>query len=102
ARARCITPRGGRSVNEYKLVDPFLNMPKTPEEAKRNPVTDPNIARWFKDSRVLFEGATFEQMVQNMDEAGIEMGIVTAAPEGDGGRSTWSVGSNVSDEAFEA
>src|SRR5262245_50172027 len=76
-------------------------MPKTPEEGRTNPLTDPNIKRWFKDSRVLWEGATFEQKCDNMDEAGIEMGILTASPEGSG-RTTWSVGSNISDEAFEA
>ena len=56
-------------MNEYLLVDPFLNMPKSPEEAKKEQVRDPNIARWFKDSRVLWEGASWEDMVKNMDEA---------------------------------
>src|SRR5439155_852123 len=67
----------------------------------REQVRDPNMTRWFKDSRVLWEGATFEDMVANMDLAGIEMGVITAAPH-QVPRLPYSVGMNVTDEAFEA
>jgi predicted TIM-barrel fold metal-dependent hydrolase len=88
---------------DYKLVDPFLNMPKTPEEAKANRLDDPNMKRWFKDSRVLWEGATFEDMVANMDMAGIEKGIITASAGGDPSfGSVWSVGRSTTEEQFEA
>ena len=64
-------------TGEYKLVDPFLNLPHDPAEGPRE--MDPNIARWFKDSKALVNGATIEEMVADMDEAGIEMGIVTVS-----------------------
>lgn len=66
---------------DYKLVDPFLNLPPTPEEA-RTRVMDPNIARWFKNSRALFEGATPAQMVADMDANNVEKALLTIANRG--------------------
>ena len=84
---------------EYKLIDPFLNMPRVPGTG---PATqDPNIARWFKDSKALFNGATNEEMVADMDEAGIEMGIITASG-GSVPTSPYAIGQEVSDEVFDA
>src|SRR5262245_30633579 len=78
-------------------------MPKTPEEAKKDVLADPNMKRWFKDSRVLWEGATWEDMVKNMDEAGIEKGILTASPSQPGRNfAPWAVGQNITEESFEA
>jgi hypothetical protein len=36
-------------LNDYKLVDPFLNLPADPNDKTR--VIDPNIARWFRTRR---------------------------------------------------
>ena len=33
-------------AGEFKLIDPFLNLPSDPNDKTR--VIDPNIARWFK------------------------------------------------------
>lgn len=67
-------------MNEYKLVDPFLNLPADPNDKTR--VIDPNIARWFKDSKAMIHGATIDEMVADMDASNIEMGIVTASSGG--------------------
>jgi predicted TIM-barrel fold metal-dependent hydrolase len=66
---------------DYKFVDPFMNMPPSPEEA-RSRAMDPNIARWFKNSRTLFEGATPDEMVADMTANNIERAMVTIAGRG--------------------
>ena len=83
-------------MGEYKLIDPFLNMPG-PKGQQRT--QDPNIARWFKDSKALFEGATPQEMLADMDETGIEMGILTCSA---GGVPTnpYQVGQNVTEEGL--
>src|SRR5687767_801646 len=85
---------------EYQLVDPFMNYP--PEPGKVGHV-DPNIARWFKNSKARLQGATVEEMVADMDEGGVQVGIVTIRP-GErmaAGTSPWSVGQGITDESFD-
>ena len=82
----------------FKLVDPFLNLPADPNDKTR--VIDPNIARWFKDSKAMINGATIEEMVADMDESGIEFGIVTASAGGVPER-PYMVGQNNSDAALD-
>lgn len=81
---------------DYKLIDPFLNMPARKGQQRTQ---DPNIARWFKDSKALFEGATPDEMVADMDETGIEKGILTVSA---GGVATnpYAVGQNVTEEGL--
>src|SRR2546428_10116606 len=63
-------------AQEYKLVDPFVSLPEPPQGEHRQ--LDPNIARWFRHSKALLAGATIDDMIADMDEAGIETAILTA------------------------
>jgi hypothetical protein len=85
-------------AGEYKLVDPFFNMPRPPGP---NPNADPNIMRWFKDSKAMVNGATHEEMLADMDEAGIEFGMVTIQG-GTQKTGYYAVGQEVSDESLDA
>ncbi len=85
-------------AQEYKLVDPFIGLPpKAP-----NPSQDPNIARWFRNSKALMEGATVEQMVADMDECSIEAAILTATGQPELPTGPYSVGQRITDETFDA
>jgi hypothetical protein len=85
-------------LGDYKLVDPFLNLPSEPGTVR---TPDPNIARWFKDSKALLHGATIDDMVADMDETGIESGIVTASSGGVPDH-PYNVGQNQDEEPFVA
>lgn len=85
-------------AREFKLVDPFLNMPRNPAEKAD---IDPNIARWFKDSKAMIHGATPQEMLADMDEAGIEKGMITVNP-GQIPTGYYTVGQNVTEASFEA
>ena len=43
-------------AQEYQLIDPFVSLPEPPQGEHRQ--LDPNIARWFRHSKALLEGAT--------------------------------------------
>ncbi len=84
---------------DIELIDPFLNL--------RDPETvapmDPNMARWFKGSPHLDAGFTFDEMIEEMDKAGIEKGILLTAGQSANPHpgSPWKVGMDITDEAFE-
>jgi len=83
----------------YKLVDAFLQMPQLSPRAQEQKI-DPNIAKWFKPGDAVKFGFTLEELVRDMDAAGVEKGVLTAAalrlaP------SPYSVGQNISDETYE-
>jgi uncharacterized protein len=85
-------------AQEYKLIDPFIGLPpKGP-----NPSQDPNIAKWFRNSKALMEGATVEQMVADMDASSIEAAILTAQGAPGLPVGPYSVGQRIDDEGFDA
>ena len=88
-------------AQEYQLIDPFVSLPEPPQGEHRQ--LDPNIARWFRHSKALLAGATIDDMIADMDEAGIETAILTAdgVPRGLH-KSPYTVGQNVDDESFDA
>ena len=59
---------------QYGLVDTLMNLPDPPGGRREE---DPNIARWFHQSKVLREGAAIEQTLADMDAASIERGLLT-------------------------
>ena len=83
----------------YKLIDPFFNL-RDPETV---PPMDANMARWFKGSPHLVHGYTFEDMIAEMDKAGIEKGILLTAGQSANKHpgTPWKVGMDITDEAFE-
>lgn len=83
-------------MNEYLLVDAMIGI--TPPDAHR--VLDPNITRWFKPSEQVASGATIEEIVAEMDAAGVEHGHLTAW-SGDPDSGAYTVSSDYSDETFE-
>jgi predicted TIM-barrel fold metal-dependent hydrolase len=87
-------------AGEYKLVDGLMGLPPPPKKEARK--VDPNIARWFKPSKTMSEGATLEEMVADMDATGIEKGHITAAIMGRISGRTYGVGQDIPDELFEA
>ena len=83
----------------FKLVDAFLQMPQLSRRAQEQKI-DPNIAKWFKPGDAVKFGFTLEELLRDMDAAGVEKGVLTAAalrlsP------SPYSVGQNISDETYE-
>ena len=61
----------------YKLVDAFLQVPPL---AGKKPVRqiDPNIDKWFKPGEQVRQGFTVNDLVHDMDAAGVERGVMTA------------------------
>ena len=47
-------------AGKYSLVDAMTGMPSPPRKEARK--LDPNIARWFKPSKEMSEGATLEDI----------------------------------------
>ena len=84
----------------YKLIDPFLNLPQDPATVRK---MDPNMARWFKGSKHMIEGATFEDMIAEMDKAGIEKGMLLTAGKSANAHpgNAWTTGQDITDEAFD-
>jgi predicted TIM-barrel fold metal-dependent hydrolase len=62
-------------TDDIKLMDAFINMPVPPGQV---PERQSSVRRWFKDSKALMEGYTVEELVRDMDEAGVEKGLLTA------------------------
>ncbi len=83
-------------MNTYSLVDAMIGI--TPPDPHR--VLDANITRWFKPSENVASGATVEEIITEMDAAGVEKGHLTAW-SGDPGSGAYSVPSDYSDETFE-
>jgi len=73
--------------------------PRPPAQARK---LDPNIARWFKGSKEMTQGATFEEMVAAMDAGGVEFAHLTAAVMGRVSSPTYGVGQDIPDQLFEA
>ncbi len=84
-------------AEQYQLIDPFVGPP--PKEPNKS--QDPNIARWFRNSKALMEGATIEQMVADMDESQIEAAIMTATGQPELPTGPYSVGQRIDDERFD-
>src|SRR5437762_2971525 len=84
---------------DYLIADPFITLPSGGEQRH----VDPSLARLFKKSDAYFKSETVEDMIQNMDEAGIEVAVVhsrtagTQIPE-----NPWAVGQGATDAGFDA
>jgi uncharacterized protein len=87
-------------AGKYRLVDAMTGMPSPPRKAGRK--LDPNIARWFKGSKAMVEGATLEEMVAAMDAGDVEFAHVTAAIMGRVSGAAYGVGQDIPDELFES
>ncbi len=61
---------------------------------------DPNIAKWFKPGDAVKFGFTLDDLLRDMDAAGVEKGVLTAAALRLAS-SPYSVGQNISDETYE-
>ena len=84
----------------YRLVDAMIGMPSPPRKEARK--LDPNIARWFKPSKEMSEGATLDDMVRDMDAGNVEFAHLTAAIMGRVANPTYGVGQDIPDPLFEA
>ena len=78
----------------------MTGMPSPPRPQARK--LDPNIARWFKASKEMTEGATLEEMAAEMDAGDVEFAHVTAAIMGRVADPTYGVGQDIPDPLFEA
>jgi predicted TIM-barrel fold metal-dependent hydrolase len=61
---------------------------------------DPNIQKWFRPNQAFAEGAAVEDVIAEMETAGVEKGVLTAGAlrlE----KSPYTVGQHISDETFE-
>ena len=87
-------------AGKYRLVDAMTGMPSPPRKEARK--LDPNIARWFKPSKEMSEGATLEDMVRDMDAGDVEFAHLTAAIMGRVANPTYGVGQDIPDPLFEA
>ena len=85
---------------KYRLVDAMTGMPSPPRPQARK--LDPNIARWFKASKEMSQGATLEEMVAAMDAGDVEFAHLTAAIMGRVANPTYVVGQDIPDPLFEA
>jgi hypothetical protein len=83
----------------FKLVDAFLQVPPL---AGRKSVQriDPNIDKWFKPGEQVRQGFTLDELVRDMDAAGVERGVMTAGVMRQT-PSPYSVGQGISDETYE-
>jgi len=87
-------------AGEYKLVDAFVGLPTPPKRTAQERPLDPNIAKWFRPEKAFSHGATIEDVVNEMEAAGVEKGVLTASPmrlE----KSPYAVGQRISDETFD-
>ncbi|HEV2173649.1 MAG TPA: hypothetical protein VGR71_08780, partial [Nitrospira sp.] len=87
-------------AGEYKLVDAFVGLPQRPREQKQPPPMDPNIAKWFKPGKAFSQGTTIEDVIEEMDTAGVEKGVLTAGAL-QLHRSPYQVGQNIPDELYD-
>ncbi|MGO9056743.1 MAG: amidohydrolase family protein [Candidatus Binataceae bacterium] len=87
-------------AGSYRLIDALIGMPAPPRKEARK--LDPNIARWFKGSKQMTEGATLEDMVTDMDAGDVEFAHLTAAIMGRAGNPAYGVGQDIPDQLFEA
>src|SRR5260370_25363919 len=87
-------------AGKYRLVDAMIGMPPPPRKEARK--LDPNIARWFKASREMSEGATLEDMVRDRVAGEVEFAHLTAAIMGRVANPTYGVSQNIPDPLFEA
>jgi uncharacterized protein len=63
-----------RTMADYKLIDGWVNMP-----AEHKVGYSPAVARWFKsDQTQRMKGATLEDLISDMDAAGVEKALVCA------------------------
>ncbi|MBV8845073.1 MAG: hypothetical protein JO307_19880, partial [Bryobacterales bacterium] len=87
-------------ASEYKLVDAFVGLPGRPGQSAQNRAIDPNIQKWFRTGQAFAEGTTIEDVIAEMDIAGVEKGVLTAgALRLD--KSPYTTGQHISDDAFE-
>ncbi len=84
----------------FRLVDAMIGMPSPPRKQARK--LDPNIARWFKASKEMSEGATLDDMVRDMDAGNVEFAHLTAAIMGRVANPTYGVGQDIPDPLFDA
>jgi predicted TIM-barrel fold metal-dependent hydrolase len=89
-------------AGKYRLVDAMTGMPSPPRPQEQARKLDPNIARWFKGSKAMTEGATLDDMVAAMDAGDVEFAHVTAAIMGRVSGPTYGVGQDVPDPLFES
>ena len=89
-------------AGKYRLVDAMTGMPSRPRPQAQARKLDPNIARWFKPSREMSEGATLDDMVAAMDAGDVEFAHVTAAIMGRVASPTYGVGQDIPDALFDA
>ena len=87
---------------KYKLVDAMTGMPSPPRPQAQARKLDPNIARWFKGSPAMTQGATLEEMVADMDAGDVEFAHVTAAIMGRVASPTYGVGQDIPEPLFES
>lgn len=89
-------------AGKYKLVDAMTGMPSPPRPQAQARKLDPNIARWFKGSKAMTEGATLEDMVAAMDAGEVEFAHVTAAIMGRVSGPAYGVGQDIPEPLFDA
>src|SRR5689334_7505054 len=88
-------------AREYGLVDPFITIPAAGGGAR---TLDPSLSRIFARSTTYFaETVTVENMIEDMDEAGIEKAVVHTRTAGTQiPPNPFNVGQNPDDETFDA
>jgi predicted TIM-barrel fold metal-dependent hydrolase len=87
-------------TRDYLIADPFITLPSAPGLERH---VDPSLARLFKKSDAYFKSETVEDMIQNMDQAGIEVAVVHSRTAGTQiPPNPWAVGQNADDAGFDA
>ena len=87
-------------AGEYKLVDAFIGLPAPVKNSNPNPPMDANIAKWFKPGRAFAQGSTIEELIEEMDAAGVEKGVLTAGAMRIE-KSPYTVGQRIADDTYE-
>src|SRR5215472_2059741 len=83
----------------YKLIDAFLQVPPLAGKKLIRQI-DANIDKWFKPGEQVRHGFTVDDLVNDMDAAGVERGVMTAGVMRLAS-SPYSVGQGIPDETYE-
>jgi predicted TIM-barrel fold metal-dependent hydrolase len=87
-------------AGEYKLVDALIQLPSPVKNSNPNPPMDANLARLFKPGHAFAQGSTIEELIEEMDAAGVEKGVLTAGAMRFE-KSPYTVGQRIADDTYE-
>lgn len=69
-------------IGHGEYIDTYISLPRTERVSEES--LDPNIRRWFlKSSPDILGGVTPERLIEKMDQAGVERGLLNVSASGD-------------------